>query len=772
MDTPRRGTKLALAVGYLCLAVAFVQAHRNPATGYEASIYRATPPSFWVGVVVASLAAIGVMVYTRDRTGLFGAALGLQTASVMAVVTLPITRGYTGYGQGDAMTHLGWMRSILSGEMTAFELVYPGTHVSTIMVRTVTGMPIREAMLFAVALFVLVYLLFVPLVVRLVVDDRVAVAVAVVAATCLIPVTNISTYADYHPFTLATFVFPLVLYFLLRFVAEPTTGSGLSDLRTRAGKFVVFALFVLVLLHPQVALDVLILAGTIAVAQRYSSWLPSTEGLREGRRLLVPTVVATFLFGAWALRYEVVTRMFGYVWTAVGDFWGTGGDTAGQNVQQNSGSLSDIGVSLFEIFGRLFFVHFLFSVLAGLMVLGLVAGRLDRMRSQRNDVVTYFAYGAVTLTPFFFLHFLGDISTYFFRHLGFAMVVVTILAVFALHSLHGYVEASGFGGGVRPIAVVAALLVVAVATLTLFPSPFIYQATPGVPAAEVDAYETTFEYDAPDTPYSGLRQGPGRFEDAMNTEVPSVDHVTAENVTAGRLSETAEESYYLVVSGYDRDVEVKGFRGIDYDETVFERLGQGPGVDRVLSNGDTVVYYVSASGTPLAGSTDTADDAEESGSDEATGGGTDESTTETADGGGATPTSTPTETPTETPVPTPTQTPTETPVPTPTQTPTETPAPTPTGTPAPDEGEDSDDSDDGDESDDGNESEVDDGDESDDSADNDTDDGVTVGNTTNGSGDDGTSNTSGTTAALGERPPWFERTDGGDRGVVVAVAPE
>ena len=49
---------LVLVVGVLAFLAAVLAAHRDPATGYEVSIYAATTPAFWVGTGLAVLCAL------------------------------------------------------------------------------------------------------------------------------------------------------------------------------------------------------------------------------------------------------------------------------------------------------------------------------------------------------------------------------------------------------------------------------------------------------------------------------------------------------------------------------------------------------------------------------------------------------------------------------------------------------------------------------------------------------------------------------------------
>ncbi|MFW5978156.1 MAG: hypothetical protein ACOCP2_02850, partial [Halohasta sp.] len=91
-DTRRQATvlKALLAVGFLAFTGGLVIAYRDPATGYELSIYRSTPTGFWVGSVVAGIIALTVSFAPAAQRRLRTLGFGLLTGVVMSVFALPM----------------------------------------------------------------------------------------------------------------------------------------------------------------------------------------------------------------------------------------------------------------------------------------------------------------------------------------------------------------------------------------------------------------------------------------------------------------------------------------------------------------------------------------------------------------------------------------------------------------------------------------------------------------------------------------------------------
>jgi hypothetical protein len=612
-STRRRRAKLLLIVGFLALTVAIVRAHFAPAQGYELSIYGATPVMVWLGIGVALVAAVAVTAL-RPRGWLVPTALGLAVFATALLVFMPTVRGYYAYGQADALTHLGWARSIIAGEMEAMELFYPGGHSAVGVIHAVSGVTIPEAMMLFVQLLALGFLVFIPLTVRRLIDDLAGTAIAVFAACLLTPVTNISTFLDFHPYTMTTFFFAVVLFLLFEYLGRRS--RGLANGFTATGFLLFLSAVAAVVIHGQAALNILILFGTIAAVQKFYRWLPGGSVFAEARSLFVPTAMFAGFYALWALRYEIVYTMFGRVYDSVEGYLFASQGQFGEAVGSRTANASDAGISLIEIFMKLFFVRAVFVALAAILVLVALAGRLedDTGTEDRNEAITYFAYGGLVLGPFFLAHFLGSVSRYFFRHVGFGMVIATILGVVMLHSFYRAVSNGKYERTVRAVAAIAVLGGLLLSLLVVFPSPYISLTTNGVSEQMADGYDTGFQYDNNDARWTSLRSNSHRYEDALNADVLNYDSPSNQNFTDRELTSYAGRPYYLALTQYDYEKEVIAYDGARYNASGFEAVEQSSGVSRVMSNGEFTLYYVDSENPPEpddggdAGGNDTADD--------------------------------------------------------------------------------------------------------------------------------------------------------------------
>ena len=131
--------------------------------------------------------------------------------------------------------------------MPAYQLLYPGSHTIAIVVHEVTGVSLPRAMLVMVSAFVLVYLLFVPFAVRVVVDDDRSVTYAALSGFLLLPINLISIFIMPHPASLAILFLPLILYFVAQYVMA-TEGRQVPLFGTASGTLLALSSIAVVLI--------------------------------------------------------------------------------------------------------------------------------------------------------------------------------------------------------------------------------------------------------------------------------------------------------------------------------------------------------------------------------------------------------------------------------------------------------------------------------------------------------------------------------------------
>lgn len=598
--------RLALAVGYLVLAGAVLWARANPSPGYDASIYTSTPIIYWLGVGIA--VSVGLVAAVSGERTACVLGVGLAGLAMVSFLGLPFLRGMYFHGSGDALTHLGWAKELLRTDFGFGDLIYPGGHSLSIFLSQTMGVPLRHGLMYAMLTVSMVSLVFIPLAVWAVVRDGRAVGFAVFTAMLMLSVNNISTHPHFHSYTLATMFFPFVLYLTFKHITRAAEDETLPEWASAVSLVSPIVLSATVFYHPQVAIDVLILLFTVfavgyVLRRRAGSNSTFNHRLIAGQALLLGGI-----FVLWAIQHQQTFIFAENLTNSVVGFIETG-QGAGSIAKDRGKSADTLDVSIWVLFAKLFGISFLYILLSGGLLLKEGVSGIRGRGDDSGGAATYIGFSALTLGPFFAAQYVGNVSSYFFRHLGFAMVLAGVLGAIALYQVTARYEPV-LNGGVRVAGVVLAILVLTGSLVAFYPSPYIYLPSSETPESQFVGYNATFQHRAEDVPIAKVRTGPERFSEALTAGVP--DRLTwglsqeefnsTENVTRFRGNNRSDHpGYYLVVSEWDRGREVNGFHGIRYQSEDFNRIERQatPRLSRVQTNGDYQLYYVDQEGLPL-----------------------------------------------------------------------------------------------------------------------------------------------------------------------------
>lgn len=621
----RRVLKISLAGGFWLVAAAILIAHSAPADGYEVSLYAATPSLYWLLAGAAATVAVGVLVYAPRSTWSRLAVL-LAGLCVATTVGLPLVRGYYFYGLADALNHLGWSRKIASGVRPYFSLLYPGSHGFVVFVHQFTGWTFPRSSMFVVFSMGAVFFAFVPLSVAALVRDRRAVYVAAVVAFLLMPINNISTVYLHHTFSLATLFSPLVIYLLVKHVTRGAEDTGLPGFLSGTTFPLALAAFAILLYHPQASLDVLILFVAIAGLQLVFRWRYPDHPISQSRAIYGQALLLVVLFAWWTTQHWQLYSAVENTTEALSGFF-VGESSPAPEVGERADAGGTIGFSIAELFAKLFLVEVAFCVLtAGLVLSRLWSGLRSEGRTIKDELdatILLFGVAGIALVPFITVQMIGQISHYFFRHLGFAMVVASILGSVALFGLVSRLgtHLSGIPGK-RVVFVVLAVAVLAASLATVYPSPFVYKYNQHATEAHMDGYQAAFEHQPEDGSvwFGSIRGGFSRYENALSSAPgaswypgivypfahssgPVPPERLAANLTGyyeNHSDEIVRRDHYLPVTEAERERELTAYRGYRFNQSQFDGLEHQPRVHRVRSNGDFTLYYADVA-TPAAG---------------------------------------------------------------------------------------------------------------------------------------------------------------------------
>ncbi|WP_265107827.1 hypothetical protein [Halosolutus halophilus] len=559
-----------------------------PATGYELSLYAGTSIQFWMlfasTVVVSVIAALRATT-TWDR----GVALVLGGGAAAVFVGLPVLRGYRFYGTGDALTHLGWMRGIEAGAFAPVALEYPALHTLAVFLSATLEVDLTRAAMLVIVLLACLFVLFVALSIGTVFDSRYSTTVGTFSALLFLPITTLSTFMVPHAMSQAILFSSIVFYLFLRYVRDPdslarrsATGLGLS-----------IALIALVVYHPQLAAHLLVALFSVCALQVLYRRFRSNHPIANHRSIFGQIVVLAGAFLVWTSNHGFFTGVIEYAASSAAAYFLADG-SAGESVNSQSASLSELGASVVELFLKLFAPSLVFIALVGFVVLWTVFERDGAMTRETEGLLPYFTVSLCGLSGVFALYYLGSYGTMYFRVLGLMLLLVTIVGAVAISAVITGLSRRVPTGLVHGAAVVAFGLLILFSLIAVFPSPYIYSASPHVTEMSMSGHETAFENQDPEVSFAGIRAGPNRYADASNGELERTRHyegVSGEEIDEGLAGQYSDDRY-LTVTRTDREREVRAFQELRYTESQLDSISSQSDVNRVQSNGEFELYYV------------------------------------------------------------------------------------------------------------------------------------------------------------------------------------
>jgi len=259
--------RAVVMAGFVALGVGILSAYRAPATGYELSIYAATPIPFWISSCFALLVSVGVAVSDTDKASLRAGCL-LGGLAMTAVASLPLVRGYHYMGMEDPMSHLGTTVDLNAGLISLTGNTYPAVHTLGSVLHDATAMPIRRALLLLVVVFIVVFFAFVPLAVRRLTGDATMARIGLFAGLLLLPLNHLSPSIYIHPTSQALMFAPVFFFSFFVLHRQRTLRFSLLFLTIAAAS---------ILLHPQQAANLLAFSGVIAAVQIVSHVYRATD---------------------------------------------------------------------------------------------------------------------------------------------------------------------------------------------------------------------------------------------------------------------------------------------------------------------------------------------------------------------------------------------------------------------------------------------------------------------------------------------------------------
>jgi len=588
-----------LTIGFFIICLGTIFAYSNSASEYEPSIFNGTPTAVLIFISFSLLVSVYCSFLGENK---LNRNLGIVLAGITMVkfVTLPIIRGYYYLGEGDALTHLGYTRDINDGLILLHEFRYPAIHTIGSFLTDIADVGTTHALLIVVVTFVFTFFLFVPLCLRELTTDPRVVRIGIFSGFLLLQLNFLGVHMHVHPTSQAIMFAAVILYL---FIA--------SYNRSNWRYFILFVIgsAMLVLLHPQQAANFVIFFGTMATAQVIHTIGEDLVNLPTGRSILPAAGGVTLLFWLWADSLPVFESALSGLISSLLVATDTATEVADRGV-----SLAVLGGSLEEVFLKLFFVSLLYCIFAGIFMLVVFmkfigVSKMHKLQkilmsqdTREQVLMVYFMFGFVSVSGLFIAYIVADITSQYFRHYGFMMVIVTIMGSIALGRGFNWLRNQFDQQNVQTMLVVVIITFLLLTLPVLYPSPYIYQTSGHVPESQMVGYERSFEYGHDDITYDHVRSSASRYGTAINGPTEkSRSGYYREGVRRGGVPDhfadrTLREYYdlpiYLGITEADRVRDGTVYQGFRFSHDDFAYLEREPGIDKIQSNGGFEKYLV------------------------------------------------------------------------------------------------------------------------------------------------------------------------------------
>lgn len=541
----------------------------SPAKSYELSIYSSTPISFWICTGAVIFLSLIISLNHSSKKELFSA-LTIASISIITIVSLPIIRNYCFFGMSDSITHLGIVNNILEGKINADTLFYPGIHLQSVFLSSLTGLPVRISLLMIIPIYAIIYLVFIVLFLRYQYGkfDNTLLVIGVYSAFLFLPINNNGIYFEPHPSSQAVLFFPVLIYLFLKYNNE-------KSIRLFAIFLVLF--LGLLFIHPQHALSfILCISAIIILSKGFSK--------KNSFTLRVP-LIFTIIFWIWVTISSTFPSSLKNVFNRL--IYGDLGLATG--IIRRGMSLSLVGGNLVEIFFKMFFVTLLFGILTLIYLY-----KFRKTKAIDKERVQNLFFGLIAISLLFFVYIIvlpGPGQA--FRYLGVICVLLTVTGAYSLFCL-----IKNTNHKIKNVVIIAIFLVCLLLSISIyFDSPWNYNGNQQITQSDFDGYKTSFSFINNSLEFSSIRLESSRFYATIRginwTSISSKKFISSPNHFDNHsLSKYYKHQTYLAITESELIIDAQLYQGFRFSYNDFNYLKQDNSIEKIQTNGGYNLFII------------------------------------------------------------------------------------------------------------------------------------------------------------------------------------
>jgi hypothetical protein len=498
--------KIILIMGFFFILITLtILRSVEPAVSYEFSIYDAFPWYFWVflfsAILCGQVGIIGSAITRSEKNYWFYGLCAILVSNVL-LLFLPVIRGYFIFGDGDVLTHIGFMKDILQTSYIG-ENQYPVDHILGVIIHLSSGLSLTDITFIIPPLFSFFFILTMYFVGKTIFPNK-------FERLILLLLSTIVFFRDFHvaftPNSQAIFFVPLILYLAFKIY------YGVNY-----NKYYILILLIsslLVFYHPLVAIMVILILFLMEIIQIILKKYQTTFQKKVNYSYIIVFMLIVFSIWSsylvtmiWVVK-PIILRIFG-------------DESVRSELQNNFDVLSRVAIDPFYLFNLILNIYGQWIVLGilSLLALGLT---LKSVRDRKTDLNFYKGISIVGFIVFSILSaaiFLMINNFGFGRIFSFAIIFSLLLIPTGVYLFLNNNSHEGALSGIKIIKLLGVILVFFCLTyfslFNLYYSPIIKETNVQVPESSYYGMSTFFSVRDDSLPVFELGPVTFRYYDAL-----------------------------------------------------------------------------------------------------------------------------------------------------------------------------------------------------------------------------------------------------------------
>lgn len=587
--------KIIAIICFGLLAAVIIIARNSPTTGYEMSIYTATPTVLWVIVSSSIICGIGIILHQiwnrkENESRLWQIGLLLVALSFIVLLSVYVFRGYPYYGRGDSTTHLAVVNRLISEGHTGRQNFYPITHIYIVQLSQVCNITPMKLLNFLPVLFNVLYIGFIYLFSQFLLHRKSQVVLATVAGIFLLSSLGYgSVYAD--PNQLADLMIPFAFFLCIR------QCQANAPYKAQFTVLFLLVLFVLPLIHIVPAFALWLMAVSLWPSVRLYNWATKNQPSSE-YRFMTGAVLFLLVWGiTWISSFYIWDMMVRNVKFVITE----GGETWAKQLGDQMLLASQYGYSVTEQFFKAYYEPLVYGVIA-LASLPILLRKLPKDMNLQKLLSLYGPLAAYTLATVLF--FVLNIGFGPGRMIRYALIVCIPSVGFLVYEILQRAQNTS-GRNLLPkvlfsLVIIVLILIPMNGVLKAYPSPYRLIPNDQPTLSEPDGFEWLGNYGdvtlglttltLPVDRLATLLPAPGWTSKHISL-IPWHFNYTERNL----LGESYNENWYMLLNRQDRlqytqlFPEIAKYRFYPGD---FARLESDHSLDKIYLNGGIDIWYI------------------------------------------------------------------------------------------------------------------------------------------------------------------------------------